>query len=148
MNSGREGETGNQECKHPHEGWGTVPAWVGLGGWEDVDRSGIQIKNWFVQRWLPLSIFGIVYGKGSLVIFPVLDLQVHFNSKEKYREIKLFGAMGNHKYFHSVEVQSWWCWELGDFGNKLELRAVVESLLTTEECMTVYARWVVKKPFE
>lgn len=54
----------------------------------------------------PLSIFGIVYGKGSLVIFPVLDLQVHFNSKEKYREIKLFGAMGNHKYFHSVEVQS------------------------------------------
>lgn len=53
----------------------------------------------------PLSIFGIVYGKGSLVI-PVLDLQVHFNSKEKFREIKLFGTMGNHKYFDSVEVQS------------------------------------------
>lgn len=53
----------------------------------------------------PLSIFGLVYGKRSLVI-PVLDLQVHCNSKEEYREAKLFGTMGNHKYFHSVEVQS------------------------------------------
>lgn len=53
----------------------------------------------------PLSIFGLVYEKGSLVI-PVLDLRIHFNSKEEYREVKLFGTMGNHKYFHSVEVQS------------------------------------------
>ena len=50
------------------------------------------------------TIFGRVYGKGSLVI-PVLDLQVHFNSKERSREIKPYDILGNQEYFSSFEVQ-------------------------------------------